>query len=65
MITFATIILALVTLQRLGYSSPPVPYQRIARDSFQSSTGNTLTMLSATRLLWTSAGGTSVIYEQE
>ncbi|MGI3183587.1 hypothetical protein [Nioella aestuarii] len=53
----------MITLQRQGYSSPPVPYQRVAEDRFQSGTGHTVTMLSPTRLRWTSPGGISVIYD--
>lgn len=55
----------MVTLQRQGYSSPPVPYQRIAQDRFQSGNGNSLTVIGATRLRWTNANGTSVIYNLE
>jgi hypothetical protein len=55
----------MITLQRQGYSSPPVPYHRIAQDRFQSGNGNSLTVISATRLRWTNANGTSVIYDLE
>ncbi|WP_306044989.1 hypothetical protein [Nioella sp. MMSF_3534] len=55
----------LITLQRQGYSSPPVPYHRIALDRFQSGNGNSLTVISATRLRWTNANGTGVIYDLE
>ena len=55
----------MITLQRQGYSTPPVPYHRIAQDRFQSGNGNSLTVITATRLRWTNASGTSVIYELE
>jgi hypothetical protein len=42
-----------------------VPYHRIAQDRFQSGNGNSLTVISATRLRWTNANGTSVIYDLE
>jgi hypothetical protein len=55
----------MITLQRQGYSSPPVPYHRIALDRFQSGNGNSLTVISATRLRWTNFNGTGVIYDLE
>lgn len=55
----------MITLQRQGYSSPPVPYQRVARDRFQNSTGNSLIVLADTRLSWTSSRGVIVTYELE
>lgn len=55
----------MITLQRLGYSSQPVPYLRIAQNLFRSDTGNVLAVLGPTRLRWTNTDGTSVIYDLE
>ena len=55
----------MITLQRQGYSTPPVPYHRIAQDRFQSGTGNSLTVVDPTRLRWTNSSGVGVIYVLE
>lgn len=52
----------MITLQRQGYSTAPLPYHRIGPTRFQSGTGNNLTVLGPARLRWTNAAGISVIY---
>ena len=55
----------MITQQRRGYSSPPVPYQRVTADRFQSGSGSSVTVVTSTRLRWINANGTSVIYDLE
>jgi hypothetical protein len=47
----------MITLQRHVYSSSPVTFRRVEAGLFRDRQGNTLTLLSATRIRWTDSGG--------
>ena len=51
----------MITLQRQGYSTPPLPFRRTSLAQFRNANGSTLTVETPTRLRWTNSGGGNVV----